>query len=120
LPDLVGNEEEAKFWTNIFERVYRGEIDTWDYQWVFANWLEGRATILPAVNLIKNIGFDANATHTTGSSDLANLVTAPITFPLKHPIAMVKSLNADSFSRTKCFQVPLHVKIRNKFAGVFQ
>jgi len=80
LTDIVGNAHEADFWSKVFERVHRGEIDTWDYQWVFANWVEGRLTILPAMNLISNIGFDANATHTTGDSELANLASYPSVF----------------------------------------
>jgi hypothetical protein len=117
LADMVGNEREAAFWNKIFERVYRGEIDTWDYQWVFANWVEGRSTVLPATNLISNIGFDANATHTTSDSELANLPTRPLTFPLKHPPGVFRNVQADLFSEKKCFRVPLLKRIRNKLAG---
>lgn len=120
LMDIVGNEREAVFWHNIFERVYRGEIDTWDYQWVFANWVEGRSTVLPATNLITNIGFDANATHTTGDSELANLPSHALTFPLKHPVGFIRNTQADAFSETKCFQIPLAKRIRNKLAGLLR
>lgn len=117
LTDMVGNAREALFWHKVFERVYRGEIDTWDYQWVFANWVEGRMTILPAVNMISNIGFDANATHTTGDSELANLARCPIGFPLKHPPGVFKNVQADRFSEKRCFRVPLVKRVRNKLAG---
>lgn len=117
LTDIVGNAHEADFWRKIFERVHRGEIDTWDYQWVFANWVEGRTTILPAVNLISNIGFDANATHTTGDSELANLATHPIGFPLKHPVGIFRNMQADIFSEKKCFRVPFVKRVRNKLSG---
>ncbi|OGU20204.1 MAG: hemolytic protein HlpA-like protein [Hydrogenophilales bacterium RIFOXYD1_FULL_62_11] len=115
--DMVGNAREAAFWKKIFERVYRGEIDTWDYQWVFVNWVEGRTTILPAVNLISNIGFDANATHTTGDSELANLATHPLGFPLKHPVGIFRNMQADMFSEKKCFRVPFVKRVRNKLSG---
>ncbi|OHE59635.1 MAG: hemolytic protein HlpA-like protein [Thiobacillus sp. GWE1_62_9] len=117
LPDMLGNTQEERFWNKIFERVYQGEIDTWDYQWVYANWREGRSTILPATNLISNIGFDANATHTTGVSELANLETFPLDFPLKHPVGMIRNTQADAFSEKKCFRVPLARRLRNKFSG---
>jgi hypothetical protein len=94
LADLVDNRRETAYWQKIFERVYRGEIDTWDYQWVFGNWVEGRMSILPAVNLISNIGFDNNATHTTGVSDLANLARNPIGFPLTHPPGVFLKIQA--------------------------
>lgn len=117
LTDMVGNAREAAYWTKVFDRVHRGEIDTWDYQWVFANWMEERMTILPAVNMITNIGFDANATHTTGTSDLANLARYPLDFPLRHPLEVFRNIQADSFSEKKCFRVPLVKRVRNKVAG---
>jgi len=117
LTDMVGNVREAVFWHKIFERVHRGEIDTWDYQWVFANWVEGRMTILPSVNMISNIGFDANATHTTGDSELANLASYSTSFPLKHPVGVFRNAQADMFSEKKCFRVPLVKRVRNKLAG---
>ena len=120
LADILGDAREATYWAKIFERVYGGEIDTWDYQWVFANWLEGRLTVLPAVNLISNIGFDANATHTTGGSDLANLETQSLRFPLKHPVGVFRNMQADMYSQRKCFQVPLAKRVRNKLAGLFR
>lgn len=120
LADMVGDAREAAYWTKVFDRVNRGEIDTWDYQWVFANWVEGRSTILPAINLISNIGFDANATHTTGDSELANLASRPLTFPLKHPLGVIRNTQADAYSEKKCFQISLAKRIRNKLAGLLR
>lgn len=117
LADMVGNAREAVYWRKIFELVHRGEIDTWDYQWVFANWVEGRMSILPAVNMITNIGFDGNAMHTTGASEFANLTRNPIDFPLTHPPGIFKDIQADQFSEIKWFRVPLMKRIRNKLAG---
>ena len=117
LTDMVGNAREATYWTKILERVHRGEIDTWDYQWVFANWVEGRMTILPAVNMISNIGFDGNATHTTGVSELANLARYSLSFPLTHPLGVFRNTQADMFSEKRCFRVPLVTRVRNKIAG---
>jgi len=118
--DLVGDPREAGYWGRIFERVYRGQLDTWDYQWVFANMLEGRLSILPAVNLISNIGFGPAATHTTGASDLADLPTVPLVFPLNHPVGLFRSRAADEFSETRCFRIPLMERVRNKIAGWFR
>lgn len=117
LADMVGNTREAAYWQKIFERVYRGEIDTWDYQWGFANLVEGRMSILPAVNMISNIGFDENATHTTSNSDLANLARNPMGFPLMHPLGVFKNIQADQFTEIHCFRVPILKRVRNKLAG---
>ena len=53
-----------RYWTRIFNRAYRNEIDTWDYQWTACIWFYGGLTATPNVNLIKNIGFGDDATHT--------------------------------------------------------
>jgi hypothetical protein len=117
IADIVGDVHEAVYWGKIFERVHRGRIDTWDYQWVFANWVNGRSSVVPAVNLISNIGFGVNATHTTGVSELENLPITPIKFPLIHPIGVYRCLRADRFSEKKCFKASLWRRICNKVIG---
>lgn len=114
LIDLVGNSGEAPYWGNIFDRVFRGEIDTWDYQWLFANWLQGRLNILPTVNLISNIGFGSDATHTTGGGELANMRVESLSFPLMHPLASVRNVRADHFSDQMCFRVSALRRVRRK------
>jgi hypothetical protein len=52
------------------------------------------------VNLISNIGFGANATHTHVEGILANLPTQTIEFPLQHPIFVIPDLEADRFIAT--------------------
>lgn len=69
-PDLV----ERHYWEKIFDRVYFGEIDTWDYSWMLSTWYVGGLTVTPNVNLVKNIGFDAEGTHTIS----ANLISHEI------------------------------------------
>jgi len=117
IADMVGNAKEAAYWKKIFERVHRGEIDTWDYQWGFTNFVEGRMSILPAVNMISNIGFDENATHTTKDSELANLPRNTMNFPLIHPSGVFKNMLADQFSEIKCFRVPLLRRVLSKIEG---
>lgn len=104
LESLVMDVDEVPYWSKRFERVYQGKIDTWDYQWVFSNWMEGRLSALPSVNLISNIGFGADATHTTSSSPLANLPTEAILFPLTHPVIRTRNIMADHFSDRHCFR----------------
>ncbi len=53
------------FWTDKFEKVTNNEIDTWDYQWIYSQLVAKKLTIYPSKNLIQNIGFTENATHTT-------------------------------------------------------
>ncbi|MEW5859289.1 MAG: glycosyltransferase family 2 protein, partial [Cyanobacteriota bacterium] len=53
------------FWQKIFQNAYQNQNRScWDYQWLLACWLQHGLKIVPEVNLITNIGFGANATHT--------------------------------------------------------
>jgi hypothetical protein len=89
LEDVVGGKQEAKYWGAILESLYRGEIDTWDYQWAFACMLNDAAIVTPTVNLISNIGFGDDATHTNvADHPLADLPRAAMQFPLRHPVGM--------------------------------
>lgn len=95
LVDYFGNTRQAAYWTRIFDLVYQGKIDTWDYQWTFACWLQNGLTALPNVNLISNIGFGADATHTGGTSQVADIPTKAMEFPLRHPPFIIRDSRAD-------------------------
>ncbi len=97
LTDVLGNASAVKQWQRIFQITYDGNIDTWDYQWRFACWIHSGLTILPNVNLVSNIGFGADATHTTILNELANLPTAAMSFPLQHPEFVIRNAKADKY-----------------------
>jgi len=59
------------FWAGNFEAVRRGDVDTWDWPMIFSSMRAGQLTATSNVNLVTNIGFGANATHThSGVPDL--------------------------------------------------
>ncbi|TVQ65401.1 MAG: glycosyltransferase family 2 protein [Balneolaceae bacterium] len=60
LPDKV----ERSYWEDIFDRVYRKQVNSWAYPWTASVWYHEGLTVTPAVNLVKNIGFGEDATHT--------------------------------------------------------
>ena len=64
---LVDNERAIDYWTRIFDKAHieSDRAGYWDFQWLFACWAQRGLSILPGVNLISNIGFEARATHTT-------------------------------------------------------
>ena len=73
------------YWQNIFSLTKKGIIDTWCYQWTHAHITNQGLTIIPATNLISNVGFDRQATHTKFRSSVANMKTSQLKFPLTHP-----------------------------------
>lgn len=95
LVDCLGNEQTANHWSRSFERTYNG-FDTWDDQWVLSCWIQSGLSIVPNVNLVSNIGFGNESTHTKDSFDWrAAMPTAPIAFPLKHPEFVIRDVQAD-------------------------
>lgn len=98
LNDLLGNTELVISWTRTFNDAHAGRVDTWDYQWTFACWAQGALSVLPAVNLISNIGYGEGATHTRGSSPYAQLPTQAVDSPLVHPDWLIRDEQADTFT----------------------
>ncbi|MEQ8838042.1 glycosyltransferase family 2 protein [Haliea sp.] len=85
------------YWEKIFDRMYRKEIDTWDYAWTASVWYHGGLTATPNSNLVSNIGFGSDSTHTklTGSA-FAGMATGTVG-DLRHPKAIMLCAEADKF-----------------------
>lgn len=78
--------KDAKALANGLDSVVNLECDTWDYQWGFYRTLHNSLGVIPRYNLISNIGFGLDATHTVkGDPKFENLPTKQIKFPLQHP-----------------------------------
>ena len=54
----------AVYWASTFELLARKKVDTWDGQLVLASMMAKQWTATSNVNLIENIGFGEDATHT--------------------------------------------------------
>jgi len=57
-------QAEAKYWQYVTRALAKGKVDTWDFQLVLICWKEKLLHIAPTKNLVKNIGFRPDATHT--------------------------------------------------------
>ena len=115
LEDIVGGRDEAAYWRPILERLHRGEIDTWDYQWAFTCMLNGAAVVTPTVNLITNIGFGGDATHTTAEGHpLAGLPSSPMRFPLRHPVGVFRRASLDRRFFDRYSSVALKQRLLNR------
>jgi len=97
LEALFPNKGEQAYWRHSFEMVYDGSLDTWDCSWTFTALLRGMLQVVPNVNLISNIGFGPEATHTHVVGIHANMPTQPMTFPLVHPNFVLQDPDGDRF-----------------------
>ena len=92
-PDKV----ERTYWKKIFNLVYAGKIDSWAYPWLGSSWYQNVLTVTPNVNLVSNIGFGKNSTHTKNKNDkAANMLTEKIGI-LKHPKIIKIDEEADMY-----------------------
>ena len=117
--DWANIQAEQDYLTDIFEKVYQRKIDTWDYQWNFGSRLNGRIAVMPNVNLISNIGFGVDATHTTVGGEFANMILAEIQFPLKHPVVIFASRTLDSLFYKRSIQPTLNQRVINRLNKIF-
>lgn len=86
LPGFFLDKHEEHDVRIMFERVHAGIMNSWSYQLDITRIANHGLNILPATNLIDNIGFGDDGTHTTSLADPRNKRTArDIGFPLRHP-----------------------------------
>lgn len=86
LADVFRDNFKARYWRGLLEGTYYNRINTWDYIWVLTLWLAGQLTIIPSSNMIANIGFGQESTHTNCSSHpAARVPLQSVEFPMQHP-----------------------------------
>lgn len=78
-----------RLWRGKFSKVAEDPRFTWDWQWIFFQLKNNKYSVVPARNLVTNIGFDEDATHTIASDNpSANLPLERLPQPWKHPITL--------------------------------
>jgi hypothetical protein len=104
LKTKFSNSFERTFWKNSFETVGQGKIDTWDTQWIYNIYNHTGIGITPTVNLISNIGFGADATHTTSfDNTVAEKPLKSIT-AIQHPNKIKINQKADKYTFKKLYE----------------
>lgn len=93
-----------------FDQVHGKGLDAWDFAWAFAMLQRDAVAVMSASNVICNIGFGEDATHTKNVlSPDSRETTTPIRFPLVHPrstepeVDLEKALFARRFPLTRRF-----------------
>ena len=111
--DILSTPLERKAFTPLFDRVSRREIDTWDTQWTVACRAQNGLSIVPSKNLVSNIGFRGDATHTSDAGHpVATMRTFPLAMPLTHPTYTVADSVADERT-TSVFRPSLYRRARS-------
>ena len=112
------SKKEIEYWKHHWN-IVNGEnkLNTWDIQWTFTCWFNKGITIVPNMNLITNIGFNNDATHTISDSIVANLVAKDIGH-IVHPTLITINNKADNYTFTNynLMQQPLYLKFKRWLA----
>ena len=117
LSKALSSRKAVSYWNRALEGVYRNRIDTWDYQLTVLHWLQGWLSVVPYTNLVSNIGFGKDATHTLNSGHaLANVSNGQLKFPLTYPTEVRGDLHHDLGVEKLFFERPA---IENIFGTIF-
>lgn len=100
---LTGNIVDATWWYSIVREIQQDENKKsyWDYQMQIHLFLNNALTIHPRRNLVSNIGFDGEGTHTLDNqSNRGDRPVYPI-LPLTHPETITVDKKRDSYCWSK-------------------
>jgi hypothetical protein len=98
IKEVVHSLSEEKYWMSIFEELKGGKRDIWDWQWLFSIWAREGVSIIPNVNLVDNIGFNEDATHTTHRRSFPEMSLEALDSSLVHPSKISINVKADIFT----------------------
>ena len=107
---------QRKYWIDNFEKITSEKIPhTWDFQFSYQVMYRNQKFIHPFTNLVSNLGFSQNATHTKNPFDkCSNLKTGEI---IKPYIADNKSIKYKNFLAKSVF---INISISRKLLRVLK
>jgi hypothetical protein len=119
LEEIFDEPKAVEYWTGIFDAMHENRgPDTWDYQWVYTYFKNNGLTIVPSLNLVANIGFGKEATHTIEEDERFMLPAVSMAFPLRHPTSLVPLRSLDRRRVQDMFPPSILRRIRKKVKKV--
>jgi hypothetical protein len=116
LNNLLFDDPSVKYWVRNFQAAYENKVDSWFYPWFFSCCVQSGLGIFPEKNLVSNIGFGIEGTHTKDqNSPYAGIVLEKMDLPLVHPPFMIHNKKADTYTQnTRFFSPSLFLRIQRK------
>ena len=93
----MSDKVERRYWSKIFERVHAEQIDSWAYPWAASVWYHGGLTATPNVNLVSNIGFGPDSTHTASADSPFSQMAANPIGSIRYLANVVQDIDADRY-----------------------
>lgn len=113
--DAFNNNGAVNYFKDIFSKVANHEIDTWDYQWLYTIIKNKGLSICPNTNLVKNIGFRNDATHTVEEPEWNKEITAQDLYSFLPPCHFKIEHKADNLTLKNIFKIDKYVKSGKDF-----
>jgi hypothetical protein len=105
LEKTLYTKEAINYWRKAFDNTSKEKIDTWDYQLSFMIFRKSLVNVVPTVNLISNIGFGSDATHTTLENGInSNMKRGELQLPLNHPSEILRNKELDMKFEVQSFK----------------
>ena len=98
----------------IYDSIKVNKMNTWDYQWGYARHKNNGLACVACKNLVENIGFGENATHTF-EANLDNVIRHDMKFPIKENTFVVPDRTYDNLFFKKNLFLS---RLKNKIKGV--
>jgi len=113
LREITMSRKQYEYWSKIFNLVRNGKrADIWDYQWILTCWYHRALAVTPVKNLVMNVGFGSDATHTIDESRVSFVKSERMNV-VRHPVTIQRNKEVDQKTFIKYFAVPQHLnKIR--------
>jgi hypothetical protein len=105
LDNYFSDKEVKDHWFEVFQQLRAGRFDTWDLQLNYCILAKDGMTIVPNANLVINIGFGVNATHTGSINDTRSAIPLEKIVNIIHTTERSINVKADSYTFKKFYLV---------------
>ncbi|MEI6191056.1 MAG: nucleotide-diphospho-sugar transferase [bacterium] len=116
---LFKNKKVANFWNDLFKYAKKTNINTWDIQWSYSVMNFSGLAITPNVNLVENIGFGTNSTHTSEINTKLRQ-KADSLLKIEDPQEIKVEIEADYKLFKKIYFRSVFTKIKSKILSQFK
>jgi len=112
IKNIFTDKKEQKFLLNNFNLAYTNKKMTWDYQWHYTNLINNGLSITPNKNLVSNIGFGKEATHTSQKHHPFSNRPVDKLDNISHPSFIIPNIEADRYTYKKYFNPNKFIKLK--------
>jgi len=112
IKNIFTDKKEQKFLLNNFNLAYTNKKMTWDYQWHYTNLINNGLSITPNKNLVSNIGFGKEATHTPQKHHPFSNRPVDKLDNISHPSFIIPNIEADRYTYKKYFNPNKFIKLK--------